>query len=175
MSPAAALVTDVLAAGTLLLQAFSLLLLGLILFRKKTLTWAVPYALPAGLLLSFAAAALTLVYSEAFGFAPCGLCWLERAFMYPLPILTAIALWTRDRGVSKYIIGLSAPGAIIALYHHYLQVGGVSILPCPAAPGAADCAQRFIFEFGYVTFPLMAFTAFVFMILLALIARMRAA
>lgn len=168
MSPAADLTTDLLALGVVALQALSILLLGAIIFKREYVARIAPYVLPVGFVVTFAAAVLTLVYSEIFGLAPCGLCWLERVFLYPMPILIGIALWTRDSSVSKYLLGLGIPGAVIALYHHYLQVGGVGVLPCPAAPGAADCAQRFIFEFGYMTFPLMAFSVFVFMTLLAL-------
>lgn len=175
MSPAALLTTDILAAGTLALNLASLLILGALLLRKReALAQLARYALPAAFALSLAASILTLVYSEAFSLAPCGLCWLERAFLYPIPVITGIALWARDTGVGKYVIGLTLPGAVIALYHHYLQMGGSALIECPAAPGAADCAQRFIFEFGYITFPWMAFSAFVFLGLLMLAARPRA-
>jgi len=31
-----------------------------------------------------------------------------------------------------------------------------------------DCAERYLFEFGYITFPLMSFTIFAFLIILML-------
>lgn len=167
MSPIAELTTDALAFGTLALQLVAIAAIILLVFRKtEVIRWTTPYLIPLALVFSLAASVLTLLYSESFGFAPCGLCWLERAFLYPIPVLAAIALWARDAGVTKYIIGLSIPGAVISLYHHYLQMGGAALLECPAAPGAADCAQRFIFELGYITFPLMAFTVFIFLIVL---------
>ena len=77
---------------------------------------------------------------------------------------------TRD--VACYSIALSILAGSAALYPHYLQMGGTSVLPCPAS-GAGDCAQRIIFEFGYITLPLMAATLFAFLIVLMLFVRRR--
>lgn len=93
--------------------------------------------------------------------------------MYPQAVLFAIALFIKDAKAALYSIWLSVFGAGIALYQHYLQMGGHDVLPCPAS-GAGDCAKRFLFEFGYVTFPLVAFSLFVFLIVLMLFVRRRA-
>lgn len=121
----------------------------------------------------FASVLLTLVYSEVFGFVPCGLCWLQRVFLYPLPIIALVALWHRARSVVVVDIGivLSALGAIVAFYQHYLQMGGSALVSCPTAGAGADCARRILFEFGYVTFPLMAASLFVFFIAVLLVYR----
>ncbi len=165
------------ALGAIVLQAATALLFVLYLLRARTAVaaetaallyrWAIPLALFSALLGS----ALTLYYSEVIGLLPCGLCWLQRAFLYPQVALYALALWTRDRGVAVYGIALSLCGLVLAVYQEYLQLGGSGVLPCPAAPGAADCAQRTVFEFGYMTFPLMAATLFCFLIVLMLYAR----
>lgn len=179
MTGSVALLTTTLAWGTLLLQVAVVLgLVALVVERKR------PGGLPllnvvraCGMKLAFALAlagsTLTLVYSEIFGFLPCGLCWLQRVFLYPQVFLLGLALWKRDRGIADYILTLSIPGFIIAAYQHFIQVGGVNFLPCPATPGAADCAQRLIFEFGYITFPLMAATVFAALMLLAVLIRTR--
>ncbi|KHO47096.1 MAG: disulfide bond formation protein DsbB [archaeon GW2011_AR5] len=105
---------------------------------------------------------LSLYYSEIIGFVPCGLCWLQRIFLFPQVLLLGYAAWKKEFFIAPYIILLSIAGGFIALYQHALQMGYVgSILPCPASPGA-DCAQRLVFEFGYITIPLMAFSAFLF-------------
>ena len=117
---------------------------------------------------------LTLYYSEILGLTPCGWCWIQRVFLYPLPILFAIALRKKDRAIADYAIALSVFGAAAALYQHYLQMGGHSVLPCPATSDQAiDCAVRFVFEFGYVTFPFMAFSLFSFLIVVMLFVRRR--
>lgn len=123
--------------------------------------------------LSCAGTALTLFYSEILGYPPCGLCWLQRVFLYPQVILFGLALWKRDRSIAPYSIALSVAGAVVALYQHYLQMGGGEILPCPATGISVDCAARILFEFGYITFPLMSFTLFAFLIVLMLFVRPR--
>lgn len=124
-----------------------------------------------GLLVAFASASgsalMTLVYSEMFGIIPCGLCWLERIALYPQVLLLAVALYFKDALVSRYGIALSSVGLIISLYHHYIQMGGSQFIKCPAS-GAGDCAKRFMFEFDFVTFPLLAAILFAFLIVLYL-------
>ena len=117
---------------------------------------------------------MSLVYSEYFGIIPCGLCWLGRIFLYPQAIMFAIASWKRDANIAFYSIALSVCGLLVSLYHHNLQMGGASVLPCPAS-GAGDCAQRFLFEYGYVTFPLVGATSFALLIALMLFVRRVAA
>lgn len=131
------------------------------------------YALHIVFLVSLSGTAMSLVYSEILGFLPCGLCWIQRIFLYPQVILSGMGIWKRDRSVADYLLGLSIPGAFIALYQHYLQMGGTSLLPCPAVAADADCAQRFLFEFGHVTFPFMALVAFVFIIVLMIVFKTR--
>jgi len=173
MSETAVLVTDMIALGTIAAQVAIIALIAGLIFKPAFIAALRPYVLPVVFVLSLAASILTLVYSEIFGFAPCGLCWLQRAFLYPIPVIAAIALLVKDTGAWRYIVGLSVPGLVIALYQHFIQMGGSDVLPCPAAPGAADCAQRLIFEFGYITFPLMAATAFALIVVLMLALRKR--
>ncbi len=122
------------------------------------------------LLVTLASATLTLLYSEIFGFIPCGLCWLQRVFLYPLPIVMAVALvrGVRERVVADIGITLASLGAFVALYQHYLQMGGTELVACPTAGVGADCARRILFEFGLVTFPLLSAIVFVFVIVVLL-------
>ncbi len=127
-----------------------------------------------GILFSFAVALVatlgSLFYSEVAGYEPCKLCWLQRIFIYPQALLLGMALWKKDRGITDYSIVLSAVGALIAGYHYLLQLGVAPSLPCAAVGYSVSCAQRFVMQFGYVTIPLMAFTAFL-MILLFMISQ----
>lgn len=109
---------------------------------------------------------MTLLYSEVFGFVPCGLCWLQRIALYPQAILLALALWRKDKMIGVYGIALSIPGLIVALYQHYLQMGGHDLGVCPTAGPGADCAERILYEFGFVTFPLLSAILFIFLIVL---------
>ena len=170
----------ILAHGTVLLQLFSLAFLVLFFVQKQfpDLRGIGDFLKSRGLLIGFVLAlissTLTLYYSDMLGILPCGWCWFQRVALYPQAFLFAIALWKRDRSIADYSIALSIFGLIVALYQHYLQLGGSSVLPCPAS-GAGDCGQRFMFEFGYITFPLMAASLFAFLIVLMLFVRKRSA
>lgn len=132
------------------------------------------WALWIGFVLALGGSAMTLFYSDVLGFEPCPLCWWQRIFLYPQVILFALALWKSDfhkKSAVDLSIALSAIGAGFALYQHLLQMLPAGSLPCPAT--GVSCAQRIVFELGYITFPLMAFSLFAFLIALMLIIRRR--
>lgn len=159
------------AIGTVGLQIGAVALLALYFLREQPILkpladLASKWGILAGFLLSVASIVMSLVYSEYFGIEPCGLCWFQRIFLYPQAILFGIALFKRDAGVWVYSVCLSVLGAAVSLYHHYIQITGTHGLPCPASGG--DCGKRFIYEFDYITFPLVAFSMFAFLIVLML-------
>lgn len=164
-----------LALGTVLLQVVTLVLLGVFFMQKRTpaLRDIAQSVSERGYLIAvtvaFAASFLALVYSEFTGAEPCPLCWWQRIFLFPQVILLGLAMWKRDPVMADYSIILSVFGAGVALYQHVLQMLPGSGLPCPAV--GASCSQRILFEFGYITFPLMAFSTFVFLIVVMLFAR----
>ena len=170
----------VLALGTLTMQVVGAGFLALYFLRKKfsdlqdIADMLGRWGIRLGLALTLGATAMTLYYSEVLGFLPCGWCWVQRVFLWPQVLLFAIALYKRDRAAADYSIAFSVFGAAAALYQHYLQMGGSALVPCPAS-GAGDCAQRFLFEFNYITFPLMAATLFGFLIVLMFFVRRRTA
>lgn len=163
--------------GTVALQIVTVLLVIIFIYERRTgqtsflLTLSRRYGLLIIFLVSLFGTAMTLVYSEVFGFIPCGLCWLQRVFLYPMVIISAIALVKRDVAGTLYLMCLAIFGAIVGLYQHYLQMGGSALVACPVAGAGADCARRIVFEFGYITFPLMSVTLFVFIFVVAMIIR----
>ena len=169
-------VNFLLALGTLVMQIAGAGLLGLFFLRKRIpdLEDVALYVSEWGLWIAFVivlgSSAVTLIYSDVFGFAACVLCWWQRIFLYPQVFLFGIAAWKKHSLIRMYSIPLSVVGGAIALYQHFLQMGVTSTAPCDAIPGT-DCAARFLFEFGYITFPLMSFTLFAFLIVLMLFVR----
>jgi disulfide bond formation protein DsbB len=131
-------------------------------FAPLLKTWWVAVAC----VVSLGASAMTLLYSEVFGFVPCGLCWLQRVFLYPQVVILALTLKSRSTQAAVYGIALSLLGTVVALYQHYLQMGGTELIGCPTAGSGVNCADRFMFEFGFVTFPLLSAFLFVFLIAL---------
>lgn len=161
--------------ATVVMQFVAVILLGAYLLRGRSSVAAAigdslaRWGVWAGFLLTLGAASMSLFYSDVLGILPCSLCWLMRIFMFSQVVLFAMALWKRDRGIADYSIGLSVFGIAIGLYHHALQMLPGSGLPCPAT--GVSCAQRIIFEFGYITFPLVGVTLFSLLIIVMLFVR----
>lgn len=104
------------------------------------------------------ATAGSLYFSEVMMLDPCPLCWYQRIFMYPLVILFLTAILMMRRDVQEYVVPLTIVGAGISTYHYAVQMLDEVISGCAA--GAACEATHFMY-FDYVTIPMMAFTAFV--------------
>ena len=106
----------------------------------------------------------SLTYSDVVGYAPCVLCWYQRIFMYPQVFLMGIALYRREISMRVYSIVFSSIGAALALWHYLGQLG-FGTLPCSAVGYSVSCADRFVMQYGYITIPMMAFSAFLFIAL----------
>jgi disulfide bond formation protein DsbB len=158
--------------GTLCLQIATVFLFAVFFLKQSELSVRVSgllekWGIPLAFFLTFVSVVLSLYYSEILGIVPCSLCWFQRICIYSLAIILGIAWWKKDTGITLYAMVLSALGMAFALYHHVIQtIGSHGALPCPA--GGGDCGQRFMFEMGYITYPLMAFSllAFVFIVML---------
>jgi len=110
----------------------------------------------------------SLYYSLGAHYLPCELCWYQRICMYPLAIVLAVAAATRDRRVWRYVIGPAVIGTVIAVYHSQLQAYPAQRTFCASSN---PCTTRYVWEFGFVSLPLMALSAFVFIIAMVLVAR----
>lgn len=163
----------ILALGTVAMQVSTIALFAMYFLGKRTYVSTLmsshleKWGMWIFFVLTFAGSLLTLYYSEILGYPPCPLCWWQRVFLYPQVALFGLALWRKERAIIDYSILLSVCGLTVALYHHALQILPSGSLPCPAE-GVVSCGQRFVFEFGYITFPLMAASLFAFLIALAL-------
>lgn len=155
---------------TVIVQIISLILLLVLIFPKTKQTFSVltDFVSKHSFLLSFLVALCatlgSLLYSDVVGYEPCKLCWFQRIFMYPQVLLLGLAMWRKERVMAFYSIVLSSVGALVALYHYLGQLG-VTNLPCPAVGYSVSCAKVFTLQFGYITIPLMALSAFVFIVL----------
>jgi disulfide bond formation protein DsbB len=102
----------------------------------------------------------SLFFSEIAHFVPCELCWYQRICMYPLSITTLLAALVDDHRVARYLLPLPVAGAGVSIYHLLVENGvvGQTATCLISAPGG--CATKWINEFGYVTIPTLALTAF---------------
>lgn len=159
------------ALGTLvshvLIAFFLLALIARLRIGKKIVRIILPYTSHIVFVVSLLGAIGSILFSEFLGFEPCVLCWIGRICLYPVVIISLIAIIRRDRKIAPYVLGLTIPGAIISLYQAYTQLGGRSITPCTSVGGA--CSKIYILEYGYISIPLMAFTAFLLIIITMII------
>ncbi len=140
-------------------------------FRKqlgntKIYRWTKTHGLAFGCMVALIAMIGSLGYSDGMGFNPCRLCWYQRILMYPLVVILGIAAWKKDFSIKKYVLPLATIGLVIALYHYLMQIGVAPSLPCSAIGISKSCSERFVTIFGYITIPLMAATAFAYIIAL---------
>ena len=133
----------------------------------RTFTW------PLIMLTTLGGVATTLLYSEYFGIVPCSLCWLQRIALYPQALLSIIAFRAKDTVFFPlYGIALSVFGLLVAIYQYIYQlvpkeVIQAGIMPC-LADGSADCGDKVMEVFGFVTFPFLSAVLFAFLIVLYL-------
>lgn len=131
------------------------------------------------LIVSLTATLGSLFFSEVVGYEPCKLCWFQRIFMYPLPLLFLIGLARKESVISFYALPLSIIGGLIALYHYFLQVGKLweiavdKFAPCSAVGYSASCTDSFFLSFGYITVPMMSFSAFLLITLILAIKKVK--
>lgn len=137
----------------------------------KTFQFFAKNGLKFAFLISLFALFGSLFYSDILGYNPCKFCWYERIFMYPQVILLGLALWRKENFIIPYSLTFTILGALLALNHYILQLTGVSIFPCSAVGQSVTCNKLFVLKFGYITIPLMAFSAFALMTISLLFAK----
>lgn len=113
----------------------------------------------------------SLYYSEIAGYNPCVLCWYQRIFMYSQVFLLGLALWRKEKGIIPYAFLLSFIGLIIAGYHYIMQISQVDSTFCALVGFSISCSETFFLSLGYITIPMMAFSAFLLIILFGWISR----
>ncbi|MGK0208749.1 MAG: disulfide bond formation protein DsbB [Patescibacteria group bacterium] len=111
----------------------------------------------------------TLFFSEILTFTPCQLCWYQRIFMYPQFILFGMALFHDDKRIIPYGLVMSFVGICFAFFQYAMQVAGLFSGFCDVSTEATSCAEKLIFEFGYITIPMMSITAYSILIIISLI------
>jgi disulfide bond formation protein DsbB len=174
MTPFVSTLIFLMAIGTVVIDASIVLKIVMLFFprsRAHLLRRETEYGLLAIFFLSTLAVVGTLLMQFAGGLNPCDLCWWQRIFMYPIPVISLIALVKGQKisDVADYIMALSFIGALFALYQHLLQIlPSGALIPCDPTN---DCAIRTIFYFNFVTVPWMALTVFAAIFLVALFAR----
>src|SRR3989338_9999576 len=111
----------------------------------------------------------SLFFSEVLGYPPCILCWYQRIALYPLVLILAVAILKNDKKAYQYVLPLTLTGTLISLYQNllYYKLIPENIQPCQAG---ISCTTKYIEWFGFITIPLLALLAFIFIDVLMIVA-----
>jgi disulfide bond formation protein DsbB len=128
----------------------------------------------------------SLWFSEVAGFEPCRLCWIQRACMYPLTMILAVAaLARRPAAIAVATRPSSAPsrapslraahasglamvpagiGALVAIYHVLIE--RFPSLESGTCDPRVPCTVVWFERLGFITLPYMALSGFVLILTL---------
>jgi Zn2+/Cd2+-exporting ATPase len=114
--------------------------------------------LTAAWVIALSASLGALFIGEVLGQAPCNLCWFQRAFMFPLAVILAVACYVGDTSVWRYALPLVAAGWLVAAYHTLLYIGFIpaALVPCGEGP---SCSSANMLVLG-MPIPLLSLAAF---------------
>lgn len=122
-------------------------------------------------MIALAASLGALFVGEVMGQTPCVLCWYQRAFMFPLALILAVAAFRTDRDIWRYALPLSAVGFLIAGYHVLLFYGFVAEALVPCSKSGPSCSDAKMTILGFVPLPILSLLAFAAISIMLLIAR----
>lgn len=121
-----------------------------------------------GWLVAAVATAGSLYYSIGADYVPCELCWYQRICIYPFAVILLVAAWRNDTATWRHGLPITAIGIVISAYHTQLQAFPEQQTFCSAI---TPCNARYVWEWGFVSLPLMALAAQLFIAAVLLIAR----
>lgn len=154
--------------GQLLLAAFAVVVvLALLGFRapfRLVRERLEGYELWLAFLIAALSGAGSLFFSEVADFPPCKLCWFQRIFMYPVAIAALGAAVFDDRRAARYLLPLPVLGLGFSVYHVLVERGVITETSSCRISAPGGCAVKWVDEFGYVTIPTLAGTAFALLI-----------
>jgi disulfide bond formation protein DsbB len=101
----------------------------------------------------------SLFFSEVMEFPPCVLCWYQRIAMYPLVLIFLVGSFQPVRSSFAFSLPLVLVGWITAIYHLLLLYGIIPETASPCMQGVS-CSTDYINWLGFITIPLLSFTAF---------------
>jgi len=122
--------------------------------RKLASNWGFPLAF----VIALGASLTSFYYSDIVHYTPCTLCWYQRIFMIPQVFILAVALWKKEVVVRKYSLVLVKIGALISIYHIFVEH---NLVAAPCGANGPSCTTRYVYEYGFVSIPVLALIAFI--------------
>src|SRR5690606_31064136 len=98
---------------------------------------------------------------------PCTFCWYQRILMYPIVLISGIALYQKNARIALTTAIFSIVGGSISIYHYSLQKLTFMHDSAPVC-GNVPCTGQYVNYLGFITIPFMALTAFVLILITSL-------
>jgi disulfide bond formation protein DsbB len=128
----------------------------------RRLLWG--WELWAGFVVASIATGGSLFFSQIANFPPCELCWFQRICMYPLSYLLLVFAWRGYNQIARYLIVFPVFGAGVAIYQILIETNVIKEPQACFASAPGGCGVKWVNEFGYITIPRLALTAFLLLI-----------
>ena len=112
----------------------------------------------------------SFIYEYGYGYAPCLLCWYQRLAIFGIAIIVSAVDIRADRTAQKLVMVFSAIGLTVASFHNYIDIFPSSGTDVCGVNGVS-CLIRYVYEFGYITIPMMSLTVLLFGLCITVIAR----
>jgi len=114
----------------------------------------------------------SLFFSEVMELPPCNLCWYQRVFMFPLPLILFMGLFPFDAKVVRFALPVAVFGWLTAGYHTLLHVGVIPESVSPCSQGVS-CTTSHLNLLGFLSIPLLSLIAFSAVLALLMVLRKR--
>lgn len=111
----------------------------------------------------------SLYFSEIANYAPCRLCWYQRAAMYPLAMVLVVGAIRRWDRLWRVAVPIAVVGGSVSAYHWSIE--RFSFLGTGSCSAEVPCTVPWFTEFGFVTLAFMAFAGFAATIALVTVPR----
>jgi disulfide bond formation protein DsbB len=157
------------ALGTIAIQIFIIVMIIAWIMKAPLAVWIAKNSTRILALIFISSTIGSFIYQYGFGYEPCLLCWYQRIAIIPIAILSLTGTLTKSSMLRRQIVILASIGFAIALFHNYIDIFPGSGLDVCGASGVS-CLMRYVYEFGYITIPMMSATVLLTGILLPLIA-----
>ncbi len=161
--------STLIAIGTIALQLFIIILAIGLAMRAPFVASIARYSTTLLRLLFAGSIIVSLIYQYGFGYEPCLLCWYQRIAIFAVGIIAWTTSLQKSALLRTQTVVLSLLGLAVAIFHNIIDLFPTGLDVCGAT--GPSCLARYVYEFGYITIPMMSLTILLIAILLAMAAK----
>lgn len=161
--------TTIVAIGVVLMQLGIVFLIACILTKSPLLPTIAHWATTKVRVIFLASAISSLIYEYIFLYPPCLLCWYQRLAIFSIAILSFTGNLQKSALLRTQIAIMALFGTAVAVFHNIIDIFPTGVDVCGAT--GPSCLARYVYEFGYITIPMMSLTILVLALIFVYIAK----